>query len=239
MGHPQHSEDEPLWLALQNDVKPMGNGPYTAASPTWEVGASAKIAAGSSLCAQRREEVPLAWKRMDCPEPRVSLGSFRWLINSFTRFGNRETRRPDVRLISKHLHVCRRQEKLWNPLLLTKGCTIPVVRVQRDPTLWETLIVKVTWKTQHQWPFPPRTPHWMCHSCPCSGPWGSTAASTPHGWPFPSHSTSPSMQPDATATRPPATWHASQDVERPLCSPSLSSAVTTHSKMCTTALTWS
>lgn len=86
---------------------------------------------------------------------------------------------------------------------------------------------------------PPQTLHWMCHSCPCSGPWGCTAVSTlvaPQGWPFPSHGTSPSMQPDATATCPLATWHVSQDVERPLCSPSLSSAVIIQSKMCTTAL---
>lgn len=98
------------------------------------------------------------WKGMDCHEPRVGLGGCRQLKKSYTQFGNGGTRHPDVRLISSHLHVCRKQERLGKPLSVTKDCAIPVVRAQRDLALWQTLAAKVTWRAQNQWLFPPETP---------------------------------------------------------------------------------
>lgn len=95
-----------------------------------------------------------AWKRMDCPEPNLGLGACRWLIKSFTRFGNRETGHPDVKNIQPFGCVWE-TKKAVESLFLAKDCTIPVVRIYRDPNLWETLTVKATWKAQHQWPFPP------------------------------------------------------------------------------------
>lgn len=77
----------------------------------------------------------------------------------------------------------------------------------------------------------------MCHGCHCTGLWGCTVASTsvaPRSGPFPSHGTSPSTRADAPATYPPTTWHVSRSVEKPFCSPGLSSAVIIQSEMCTT-----
>lgn len=198
MGHPWHSKHEPRWLALQDAVKSMETSHYAAASLTWEVAAFAKIAAGSSLYPQRREEAPFAWKRMDCPEPRVGLGACRWLIKSFTQFGNGETRQSDVRSISNHLHVCRRQERLWNPLFLTKDCTVPEVRLQGDPTPWETLTVKVTWKAHHQCgPSPPDPSldvpqlslQWTMGLHCSEHPGGPSGLAISIPWHFPKHAT--------------------------------------------------
>lgn len=69
-----------------------------------------------------------------------------------------ETEKQDIQMWGQYPTICMCVGD-------KKSCGIPYSQQKialflwweyRDPALWDTLTVKVTWKSQHQWPFPAR-----------------------------------------------------------------------------------